>query len=43
MLYGHWNDKLEIVDPYKKSIEVFEHVFTQLENATIKWVNVLNR
>ncbi|HIE1216800.1 TPA: protein tyrosine phosphatase, partial [Serratia marcescens] len=38
MLYGHWNDRKEVVDPYRKSDEVFEFVYKLLAESAQKWV-----
>ncbi|ATA18626.1 protein tyrosine phosphatase [Gibbsiella quercinecans] len=42
MLYGHWIQK-EIPDPYKQSLESFEHVYKLLDDSAQKWVGALNR
>ncbi|EPF7462094.1 protein tyrosine phosphatase [Serratia marcescens] len=42
MLFGHWNDKKEVVDPYRKSDEVFEIVYHLLAESAQKWVKALN-
>ncbi len=41
MLLGKWNDNEEISDPYCKSIEAFEHVFTQIEKNCQAWAQKL--
>jgi len=41
MLYGHWNDGLEIPDPYKKSLEAFELVYKMLDKSAQQWAFVL--
>lgn len=43
MLFGHWRQQMEISDPYRKSREAFEQVFTQLEQSAQQWVQVLSR
>ncbi|MDQ0431038.1 protein-tyrosine phosphatase [Pantoea agglomerans] len=43
MLFGHWQDQLEIADPYKKSREMFELVYKQLAQNALHWKLVLNR
>ncbi|MBN3050483.1 protein tyrosine phosphatase [Pectobacterium brasiliense] len=43
MLFGHWLNQQEIVDPYRKSREAFEFVYSQLEQSAQKWVQALNR
>lgn len=42
MLFGHWNDRKEIPDPYRQSREAFEHVYTLLEDSAHKWGQALN-
>ena len=42
MLYGHWNDRKEVVDPYRKSDEVFEFVYKLIAESAQKWVKALN-
>ncbi|MCC5879115.1 MAG: low molecular weight phosphotyrosine protein phosphatase [Idiomarina sp.] len=41
MLLGKWQDNKDIPDPYKKSDEVFEHVFKMLDSATASWASKL--
>ncbi|UVO09718.1 protein tyrosine phosphatase [Pectobacterium polonicum] len=43
MLFGHWLSQQEIADPYRKSREAFEFVYSQLEQSAQKWVQALNR
>ncbi|TKY84452.1 protein tyrosine phosphatase [Pectobacterium polonicum] len=43
MLFGHWLNQQEITDPYRKSREAFEFVYSQLEQSAQKWVQALNR
>ncbi|WP_447883898.1 arsenate reductase/protein-tyrosine-phosphatase family protein [Serratia fonticola] len=43
MLFGHWNEQREIPDPYRKSAEAFEFVYTLLADSAQKWTQVLNR
>jgi len=40
MLLGHWLEgpNKDIPDPYKKSDEVFQHVYQLIEKATQAWV-----
>lgn len=40
MLLGHWIDK-EIPDPYRKSEEMFAHVFNLIQEASLAWVKKL--
>ncbi len=43
MLFGHWAGQREIPDPYRKSLEAFESVYSLLDDAAQKWANALNR
>jgi protein-tyrosine phosphatase len=43
MLFGHWNGKREIPDPYRQSKEAFQHVYTLLDDSAKKWLQVLSR
>ncbi|EMB7756303.1 TPA: protein tyrosine phosphatase [Serratia marcescens] len=43
MLFGHWLNQHEIPDPYRKSYEAFEHVYSLLDNSAQKWAQVLSR
>lgn len=43
MLFGHWLNQQEIADPYRKSHEAFEFVYSQLEQSAQKWVQALSR
>ncbi|ANO34986.1 protein tyrosine phosphatase [Vibrio breoganii] len=40
MLYGHWLKK-EIPDPYKQSIEAFEHVYELIDKSAKEWIKRL--
>ncbi|MEZ9865211.1 protein tyrosine phosphatase [Vibrio breoganii] len=40
MLYGHWLKK-EIPDPYKQSIEAFEHVYELIDKSAKEWTKRL--
>jgi len=40
MLFGHWNDR-EIPDPYKKSLDAFQAVYSLLDTAAEQWANKL--
>lgn len=43
MLLGHWlPDQPDIPDPYKKSVEAFEHVHDMLECAVTAWLPKLS-
>lgn len=42
MLFGHWNDGVEIYDPYRKNDEFFDGVFGMLNNSAKKWAKVLS-
>ncbi len=37
LLLGHWLDKKEIPDPYRKSDEAFEHVYQLIDKACQSW------
>ncbi len=37
LLLGHWLDKKEIPDPYRKSREAFEHVYKLIDQACQSW------
>jgi protein-tyrosine phosphatase len=37
LLLGKWQGGIDIPDPYRKSNEVFSHVFNQVEKNTISW------
>ncbi|WP_371375405.1 protein tyrosine phosphatase [Thalassotalea aquiviva] len=41
MLLGKWNNDEEVSDPYRKSQEVFEHVFKQIEHNAKLWAKKL--
>jgi protein-tyrosine phosphatase len=43
MLFGHWQNQLEIADPYKKSREMYQLVYTQLAQSTARWVLALKK
>ncbi|QDX30595.1 arsenate reductase/protein-tyrosine-phosphatase family protein [Dickeya poaceiphila] len=43
LLFGHWFNQQEISDPYRKSREAFEFVYTQLEQSARKWAQALSR
>lgn len=38
LLFGHWLNKTEIPDPYKRSEEMFEHVFQLMHKAAYSWM-----
>src|SRR5471030_1889004 len=37
MLFGHWNGKKDIVNPYRKSREAYEFVYRLLEESALQW------
>ncbi len=37
MLLGHWLDGKEIPDPYRRSDEVYQHVFELIEKSCNEW------
>lgn len=41
MLFGHWLNKTEIDDPYRKSQEAFDRTFQILHRSADKWVQLL--
>lgn len=42
MLFGHWDNKKEIPDPFRKSEEVFSFVYQLIENTGRRWVEKLS-
>lgn len=42
MLFGHWDAGREIPDPYRKSRDAFEAVYSMLDLSAQKWANALN-
>lgn len=42
MLFGHWDNEREIPDPYRKSREAFEAVYTLLDQSARQWAQALN-
>ena len=42
MLLGHWDNKREIPDPYKKSEEAFDSVFILIDKACQSWADKLS-
>lgn len=43
MLFARWLENKEIPDPYRKSIDVFEHVFCLLQQASHEWAKRLKK
>ena len=41
MLFGHWDGEREIPDPYRKSQEAFEAVYTLLDQSAQQWAQAL--
>jgi len=41
MLFGHWDSEREIPDPYRKSREAFEAVYTLLDQSARQWAQAL--
>ncbi|MGY5956305.1 low molecular weight protein-tyrosine-phosphatase Wzb [Kosakonia sp. BK9b] len=41
MLFGHWDNEREIPDPYRKSREAFEAVYTLLDQSARQWAQAL--
>ncbi|SAP41599.1 protein tyrosine phosphatase [Klebsiella michiganensis] len=42
MLFGHWINKRDIPDPYRKSEEAFISVYNLIEQAANGWVEKLD-
>jgi len=42
MLFGHWNNQIDIADPYHKSREAFEYIYRLLDDSAQKWVKALS-
>ncbi|WP_413729800.1 protein tyrosine phosphatase [Sodalis sp. RH22] len=42
MLFGHWNAREEIADPYRKNAEIFDIVYRSLDHAAQDWVEKIN-
>lgn len=43
MLLGHWLNRREIPDPYKKSDEAFESVYQLIDQSCQQWAEKLGR
>ncbi|HFK4650435.1 protein tyrosine phosphatase [Serratia marcescens] len=43
MLFAHWLGQQDIPDPYRKSAEAFEFVYSLLAEGAQKWALALNR
>ena len=41
MLFGHWDEEREIPDPYRKSRDAFEAVYSLLDRSAQKWAQAL--
>lgn len=41
MLFGHWDDEREIPDPYRKSRDAFEAVYSLLDQSARQWAQAL--
>ncbi|HAP82914.1 MAG TPA: protein tyrosine phosphatase, partial [Enterobacteriaceae bacterium] len=41
MLFGHWDQEREVPDPYRKSTEAFEAVYTMLDDSAQRWAQAL--
>lgn len=41
MLLGHWLNEMEIEDPYRRSDEMYHHVYELLSKATNSWIDKL--
>lgn len=42
-LYGHWLDKADVPDPYKRSVEMSRLIYDLLERSCNEWVKVIKR
>jgi len=42
MLFGHWDGEREIPDPYRKSRDAFEAVYTLIDQSARQWAQALN-
>ncbi|AWH89152.1 arsenate reductase/protein-tyrosine-phosphatase family protein [Limnobaculum parvum] len=42
MLFGHWNNQRDIVDPYGQSKKMFELIYQQLSESADMWAKVLS-
>ena len=40
-MLGKWQGEINIPDPFRKSNEVFNHVFNQIEESAINWCEKL--
>ncbi|CAI1714912.1 Low molecular weight protein-tyrosine-phosphatase etp [Serratia fonticola] len=43
MLFGHWLKQIDVPDPYRRSNELFEHVFQLLDEAAGHWEKMLTK
>lgn len=41
MLLSHWNNKIDIPDPYRQSKEAFDHAYQLIEKSCIAWAKKL--
>jgi protein-tyrosine phosphatase len=41
MLLSHWNNKLDIPDPYRQSKEAFDHAYQLIEKSCQAWAKKL--
>lgn len=37
ILFGRWQENVDITDPYRKGSEVFNYVFDQIEKSSLDW------
>ncbi len=42
MLFSYWLEKQDIPDPYRQSIEAFEHVYKLINASAIEWAKKIN-
>lgn len=43
LFFGQWLETRDIPDPYRKSHEIYEYVFEQLEKASQEWARRLSQ
>ncbi|HDM8223804.1 TPA: low molecular weight phosphotyrosine protein phosphatase [Vibrio campbellii] len=41
MLFGHWMNSVDIPDPYRQSIEAFDHAYSLIEQSAQAWAKKL--
>lgn len=43
LLLGKWQGEIDILDPYRRSDEVFNYIFDQIEAGCLDWYSRLNK